>query len=803
MSAVWMHLRATVRSGFFATVGLILLVGVTGGVVLSAAAGARRTETAFPRMLEATRGADALISPERTGTGGFFAAVEQLPEVEAAGPAAACLAFARPNETDQRNFFPGVAAMDHRMLHQIERPKLFAGRAPHPERAGEALANKRLADELDLRVGQRVRFAAVPSDFETPFADVPRVSFTIVGIGVFPGEVVPSTQLDAFPTLFVTPAYLRMHPEQPGCEGLAIKLRSGGNIERLRLEASEIAATRSEVGGEIFFQNQRLRNAKVARAIRPQAVALWLFALLSGATFLVVVGQVLARQVALSATTNPALRALGMTRGQIFASSVIRMAFISVAGAIIAVALAIAASPLTPIGPARLAEPSPGVSLNAGLLVLGFAGIVILLLAATSIPLWRSARGTAETTGWRSRLARSAIRSGLPPASSIGIGMALEPGRGRTAVPVRSALAGAVLAVAAGATAVIFGANLDRLVKTPDLYGWRWNAIFDTGFGLVPKADIARIGDDPDVELLSGGHYGNGNVTVQGEPVPAVGIDLLKGIAFPRLIEGRPPETADEVVLGTKVSKRVGARVGSSVGVAIGSSIERNMRVVGIGVFPALGHGSFEPTGLGEGVAFTAGVLAVGEAADAYTFAMVGFRPGTDIKVAAARLEQNFNRLELCGFELCEVVTEPRRPADISNYARVRGTPLALAGAFALLAAATLGHTLVTSVNRRRRDVAIMKTIGFVRRQVSSTIAWQALTVAVVALVFGLPLGMAAGRWAWLTFADQLGVPFDPRVPILPVLIAIPATILVANLIAALPARAAGRTRPALVLRSE
>jgi ABC-type antimicrobial peptide transport system permease subunit len=114
-----------------------------------------------------------------------------------------------------------------------------------------------------------------------------------------------------------------------------------------------------------------------------------------------------------------------------------------------------------------------------------------------------------------------------------------------------------------------------------------------------------------------------------------------------------------------------------------------------------------------------------------------------------------------------------------------------------------LGHTLVTSVNRRRRDLAVMKTIGFVRRQVSATVAWQALTVALVALVLGIPIGVAGGRWVWTTFAEQLGVPFDPRVPLVPVLIAIPATILVANVIAALPARSAARTRPALVLRSE
>src|SRR5512132_3144824 len=53
----------------------------------------------------------------------------------------------------------------------------------------------------------------------------------------------------------------------------------------------------------------------------------------------------------------------------------------------------------------------------------------------------------------------------------------------------------------------------------------------------------------------------------------------------------------------------------------------------------------------------------------------------------------------------------------------------------------TMAHTLITSVQRRRRDLAVLKTLGFVRGQVAATIAWQATTFAVVALCLGLPFG--------------------------------------------------------------
>jgi ABC-type lipoprotein release transport system permease subunit len=114
-----------------------------------------------------------------------------------------------------------------------------------------------------------------------------------------------------------------------------------------------------------------------------------------------------------------------------------------------------------------------------------------------------------------------------------------------------------------------------------------------------------------------------------------------------------------------------------------------------------------------------------------------------------------------------------------------------------------LAHLLVTSVRRRRRDLAVLKTLGFVRRQVSATVIWQATTVALVALAVGLPLGIAAGRWAWMLVADRLGVVPVSVVPALVLTLVALTTVLAANLVAAMSAWMAARTRPATVLRAE
>ena len=75
--------------------------------------------------------------------------------------------------------------------------------------------------------------------------------------------------------------------------------------------------------------------------------------------------------------------------------------------------------------------------------------------------------------------------------------------------------------------------------------------------------------------------------------------------------------------------------------------------------------------------------------------------------------------------------------------------------------------------------------------------------LTLVAVVVGLPIGVAAGRWAWRVFADQLGIVFVPVVPVLLVVALVPAALLLANLVAAAPGYLAARTRPANALRAE
>ena len=122
----------------------------------------------------------------------------------------------------------------------------------------------------------------------------------------------------------------------------------------------------------------------------------------------------------------------------------------------------------------------------------------------------------------------------------------------------------------------------------------------------------------------------------------------------------------------------------------------------------------------------------------------------------------------------------------MTNYAAIDATPEILAGVLAVLGLAVLAQFILASARRRRRDFALLKVLGMFRRELSAVALWQVATVTAVALVVGVPLGIAGGRWAWQLFANQAGLPPD-AITSLPVLWMIPVTLLVAALVALAP----------------
>jgi len=144
-----------------------------------------------------------------------------------------------------------------------------------------------------------------------------------------------------------------------------------------------------------------------------------------------------------------------------------------------------------------------------------------------------------------------------------------------------------------------------------------------------------------------------------------------------------------------------------------------------------------------------------------------------------------------------------QRPAQIVNYRSMGSTPVLLAGGLALAALVALGLALVASVRRCRRDLALLRVLGFTQRQLAATVAWHSSIAAALGVVVGIPLGVVLGRWLWILFAEQIGAVPLPTVPVWSVLLAAVGAFVLANAAAVLPGRRAAHTAAALVLHDE
>jgi ABC-type antimicrobial peptide transport system permease subunit len=144
-----------------------------------------------------------------------------------------------------------------------------------------------------------------------------------------------------------------------------------------------------------------------------------------------------------------------------------------------------------------------------------------------------------------------------------------------------------------------------------------------------------------------------------------------------------------------------------------------------------------------------------------------------------------------------------QRPAEIVSYQSTGATPALLAAGLAAGAVVALGLTLVSSVRRRRRDLALFKTLGFTQRQLATTVAWQASVAAAIGVIVGVPLGIALGRWLWILFARGIYAVPEPSVPGAEIALIAVGALVVANLVSSVPGRIAARTPTVLVLRSE
>jgi len=473
-----------------------------------------------------------------------------------------------------------------------------------------------------------------------------------------------------------------------------------------------------------------------------------------------------------------------------------------VLGVLGALGVAVLLSPLGPLGAAGLAEPSPGYSADALVLLLGGVAMILGVTALGAFFTWMRARRTARATRERarpSRLPDVLARASFRPSAVAGVRMAVETGSGPTSMPIRSTTTGLAIAVGALTVAIVFGSSLQHLLATPRLFGFTWDASEGNPFGPDLSRFLGPLSASPAVgAYFSGTTILRANITGSATTdAPVWGLDQNKGDVAPAVSEGRWVKAPDEIVLGSKIMRRVGTHVGGLVAVfgeQAGNAAPVTMRVVGQGVFPTEADET-GGAGPGEAVGMTFDALRrLVPDAPRNVFG-IRFAAGIPSAEGKAAVEKIFN------FD--SPAEGPNRPSDLADLARVDGTPLILAALMGLLAVATLAHTLVATTRRRARDLAILKTLGFSRGQLSSTMLWQAGTLAVAGLIVAIPLGVSIGRWSWTLISRGLGFVPEPATRLLPLVAVVPCTIVAALIVGAIAAAPAARTRAAVILRAE
>ncbi len=776
---------------------------------MASAAAGRRTASAFPSFVR-THGYDFVVFngsplPQLTRYPAV-ASITTAPVAYNGQPECACT-----HPVDNNNF--NVEFVPPKEMSRTV--NLVAGRMPNPSSPDEVLASFNLQRDNGVHVGTVLRmrmYAASQSEAVNnasgagPPPTGPFVSFHVVGIEAAVDEFQAGTT--PLYDVYTTPAFARsVLPKTTSGFLYLVKLRHGAaDVDAFKTYAKSL--------GIDDFTDLSTPEVLIAGSIHPQAVGWWLLAALAALAGAAVVGQALSRTRRAESDEFPILKALGLGRGVLVALGMASTLLVALVGAVGALALAYALSPFAPVGDARLAEPSTGLRFDGPVLLPGALATVLVVVVLGVWPSLRAARGRADAVRPRpSAVVRFVGAAGAPPTMVVGVRNALERGRGAASAPVATALLGAALAVAALCGTAVFGSSLSHLDATPSLFGDTYQVIIygtpSTSSTASPEADqrqvirgLERHKGINRITVATGAPLSIDGVTVQGAAYAAVrGTPLLVAIA------GRLPARTGEIALGSSTMRLIDTQAGAVVRVRFASPTGRArtvpFRVVGTAALPT-GVGDGE-VGLGTGALLTLSGYeqAACPRGTANKKCVGSILANTAVLASATQSGSGRVAIDHITSTGQSYVGTPFTPTTLVNFGEAVDFPLILGLILALFGAATLTHLLVVSVGRRRREMGLLKALGFVSRQLGATVYWQAMTVTMVGLVVGVPVGIALGRVIWKAFALNVGVVPDPIVDPW-IIVGLGAAVLVGALLLAIgPALAAVRARPARLLRVE
>ena len=835
--------------------GLALVLAIGIGVALASLEAATRTESAYPSYLRRARVGHMVVNPG-LNTDRAQQIVASTPGVKSY--VSDSIVTATPDDGHPRtqdeldqNVTQVRVSRDGRYVAQ-DRPVIQEGRML---RAGaEAVVNAEMAKELSISVGDPLPLAfwsgfsrspaehgAVDAQGRALVQPLGRAEPRVVGIAVFPDEVLVdglyprhrilvtgdvggpfdctfgdpglhhSASLEELTASMVpagcATAYryfsLQVHGGDGAVGAISSSLADTFATENGRLPAAMQA---SGIGYQLIVSVTADERTRVQRSLAPAVTALRLFGLGAAASTLIVVLLGALRILRRHQDEARVWRDLGATRGLRVAGLVLPLASAVVAGLAGSLVLGFLASGLGPVASAGALEPGSRLGLSARMVMVVLGGSAVVLAAGLLL-----AAGTATST--RHRASRPASRSRVMALTTnapftLGIRSAADGGAARALLAASVAAVSAVLAV------LVFSTSLDALVSKPERFGWPYDvaATIDFGYGGTTNLDaISATLDRPEVQRWGLATVAS-SLTIDDETMPYVAARAgFDAIGLP-VVQGALPRASDEIALGALSARKLGLDVGSEAVVRTAYG-EHKARIAGLVVLPPVGPFLGDRTSLGTGAllsgAFYDEVLRIGAeyqggqpAEDPGGFLAIKLSPGVSAKSFLSTLGDELSSWDLTG-TAPRVYPDPVRPPTVANLAAMRAVPMALAALLALAMGMALVLTIAVATRGRLRELALLRALGFVGRQLRATVKWQSLAVVAVGLVVGVPLGLAAGRVAYRVFALGLGVRPDAAVSVLWLLVVVAVMVAIGLVAAAGPGRRASRVAAGELLRYE
>jgi hypothetical protein len=353
--------------------------------------------------------------------------------------------------------------------------------------------------------------------------------------------------------------------------------------------------------------------------------------------------------------------------------------------------------------------------------------------------------------------------------------------------------AGGGVAGVVGAT--VFTHSLDGTRTEPARFGVTW----DVSAGAMTSVEEAAAASSRLRRIDGVGAFSGvvtNDVQIAGTPVTTLFVRPDRGWVGPLITDGHAPNGA-EIALGAETMRRLHLHIGDEVPVSVFDGPTARFRVSGRAVLNDSGiEGAITP-GKGAAISWSAipFLAPPGEEIEdpAPQSFLIRFTPGADAAGVTAAIERVFP-----GSTSPAIV-----PADLLNLVDVSALPLVLGAALALIGLGAVIHALLGCVTRRRRDIAVLKALGFAGREVRAAVGCQTVVFAAVALAVGVPLGVAAGRVTWSVTAHQLAIVDHPVVPVAALAAACGAFVVGLVVVTLVPARLAARVPATVILRDE